>query len=177
MSYAGKSPWVIHIEGAGCRACGDEVRACRVPMYEAEKAGIRFTDDPGMADVLLVTGVIDSETAGRVSDTYGMMLSPKRIVAAGACACTGGAFSMCESVVEGLDAVTGTDVYIPGCAATPQQVIEGILKSFDEEAQEEEPYEEESGSEEADKEEKDDDKAGQSSGDDGSADDGKSEDE
>lgn len=131
MSYIKKSPWVIHFDGSGCSGCSAEVRACFTPVYDLEQYGIKKTNNPKHADVLLVTGIIDEENRERIITIYDQMISPKRVVAAGACACSGGIFECCSSVIGSVDSIIPVDVYIPGCAVSPDAVADGIMKCFD----------------------------------------------
>lgn len=131
MSYMQKSPWVIHFDGIGCHGCGNEVKTCFSSLYDFENTGIKMTDNPKHADVLLVTGLIDNENSDLLARIYDNMISPKTVVAAGACACSAGVFEGCGSIVSGTDNVIPVDVYIPGCASRPENIIEGIMKSFE----------------------------------------------
>lgn len=137
MSYIEKSPWIIHFDGSGCSGCSAEVRACFTPMYDLEQYGIKKTNNPKHADVLLVTGIIDEENRALLESIYEQMLSPKKVVAVGACACSGGIFESCSSVLGSVDSVIPVDVYVPGCAAGPAAITDGILKSFDTQEQRE----------------------------------------
>ena len=131
MSYMQKSPWVIHFDGTGCRGCGSEVKSCLAPSHDFESAGIKVTDNPKHADVLLITGLVDNENSGLLERIYDNMVSPKRVVAAGACACSAGIFGECSSIVNGADNVVPVDVYVPGCASRPENIIDGIIQSFE----------------------------------------------
>ena len=59
------------------------------------------------------------------------MPHPKVVVAVGICACTGGVFKDCYNILGGVDKVIPVDVYVPGCAARPQSIIDGVLKAVD----------------------------------------------
>ena len=54
-----------------------------------------------------------------------------RITAIGACACTGGVFQDCYNVVGGVDHVIPVDVYVPGCAAKPEAIIDGVVLALE----------------------------------------------
>ena len=57
------------------------------------------------------------------------MPSPKVVVAVGICACTGGVFNGCYNIRGGIDTVIPVDVYVPGCAARPESIIDGVVKA------------------------------------------------
>lgn len=64
-----------------------------------------------------------------IKQLYEQMPDPKAVVAVGICATSGGIFKDCYNVVGGVDKVLPVDVYVPGCAARPQAIIDGILKA------------------------------------------------
>ena len=58
------------------------------------------------------------------------MTEPKVVCAIGICACNGGVFKDCYNILGGIDKVIPVDVYVPGCAARPQSIIDGVVKSL-----------------------------------------------
>ena len=131
MSYVEKNPWILHFDGSGCSGCGMEVQACFSPKFDVEQYGVRKTDNPKHADVLLITGIVEEENRDYLVHLYENMAEPKAVVAVGACACSGGIFEGCGDVVCGADQVLPVDLYVPGCAARPEIIIDGILKCFE----------------------------------------------
>lgn len=126
-----KSPWVLHYDGSSCNGCDIEVLACLTPVYDAERFGIINTGDPMQADILLITGGINAQNAPVVKQLYEQMPRPKVVCAIGVCACTGGIFKDCYNILGGADTVIPVDIYVPGCAARPQAIIDGIVKAVD----------------------------------------------
>ena len=57
------------------------------------------------------------------------MPNPKVVVAVGACACTGGIFKECYNIHGGVDTTIPVDIYVPGCAARPESIIDGVIKA------------------------------------------------
>lgn len=129
MTKVSKSPWLIHYDGSSCNGCDIEVLACLTPVYDAERFGIINTGNPMHADILLVTGGINSQNASVVKQIYNQMPDPKVVCAVGTCACTGGVFKECYNIKGGADTVIPVDIYVPGCAARPQSIIDGIVKA------------------------------------------------
>ncbi|MCR5597757.1 MAG: NADH-quinone oxidoreductase subunit NuoB, partial [Lachnospiraceae bacterium] len=115
---------------SSCNGCDIEVLACLTPVYDAERFGIINTGDPLQADILLITGGINTQNAPVVKQLYNQMADPKVVVAVGVCACTGGVFKDCYNILGGADQVIPVDVYVPGCAARPQAIIDGIVKGI-----------------------------------------------
>ena len=130
MGNAVKSPWVLHYDASSCNGCDIEVLACLTPVYDAERLGIINTGNPKHADVLLITGGVNTQNKTVVENLYAQMLEPKVVVAIGACALSGGVFANCYNIRGGVDTVIPVDVYVPGCAARPQAIITGILQAL-----------------------------------------------
>ena len=124
-----KSPWVLHYDASSCNGCDIEVLATMTPLYDVERFGIINTGNPKHADVLLLTGGINAQTAPVVRQLYNMMPDPKVVVACGICACDGGIFKECYNILGGADKVVPVDVYVPGCAVRPEALIEGVVKA------------------------------------------------
>ena len=126
-----KSPWVLHYDASSCNGCDIEVLASLTPVYDLERFGIVNTGNPKHADILLITGGVNSRNAGVVKQLYSQMPEPKVVVAVGICACDGGIFKECYNIIGGVDKVIPVDLYVPGCAARPQAIIDGVLKAVE----------------------------------------------
>jgi ech hydrogenase subunit C len=130
MSYFTKSPWVIHYDGSSCNGCDIEVLACLTPIYDVERFGIINTGNPKHADVFLITGSINEQNREVVQNIYSQIPDPKVVIAIGICATSGGVFSECYNVGGGVDKVLPVDVYVPGCAARPESIIDGVVTAL-----------------------------------------------
>lgn len=131
MSGTTKSPWLIHYDASSCNGCDIEVLACLTPVYDVERFGIINTGDPKQADIFLVTGAVNDQNKEVVKQLYDQMPEPKVVVAVGICACSGGIFKDCYNILGGVDKVIPVDVYVPGCAARPEAIIDGVVKGLD----------------------------------------------
>jgi ech hydrogenase subunit C len=130
MSYFSKSPWVFHYDASSCNGCDIEVLACLTPLYDIERFGIINTGNPKHADLFLVTGSVNEQNISVIKNLYNQMADPKVVVAIGICATSGGIFRTCYNVMGGIDKVIPVDVYIPGCAARPEAIIDGVVKAL-----------------------------------------------
>ena len=128
MSSTSKSPWILHYDASSCNGCDIEVLACLTPVYDAERFGVINTGDPKQADIFLITGAVNDQNKEVVKQLYDQMPEPKVVVAVGICACTGGVFRDCYNILGGADKVIPVDVYVPGCAARPESIIDGIVR-------------------------------------------------
>jgi ech hydrogenase subunit C len=126
-----KSPWVLHYDGSSCNGCDIEVLACLTPLFDAERLGVINAGNPKHADILLLTGAINAQNLSVVRQLYDQMPSPKAVVAVGICACSGGVFKDCYNIIGGADKAIPVDVYVPGCAARPESIIDGVMKALE----------------------------------------------
>jgi ech hydrogenase subunit C len=131
LSFIKKSPWILHYDGSSCNGCDIEVLACTTPFFDVERFGIINTGNPKHADILLITGGINEQNAPVVRQLYEQMPNPKVVVAVGACAATGGIFKDCYNISGGVDTVIPVDVKVPGCAARPQSIIDGVVLALE----------------------------------------------
>ena len=125
-----KSPWILHYDGSSCNGCDIEVLASTTPRYDLERFGIINTGDHKHADVFLITGGVNYQNRDVVQQLYSQMPDPKVVVAVGICACDGGVFKDCYNIIGGVDKVIPVDVYVPGCAARPESIIDGVVKAL-----------------------------------------------
>lgn len=130
MSYFSKSPWVFHYDASSCNGCDIEVLACLTPLYDIERFGIINTGNPKHADIFLVTGSVNEQNRSVIKNLYDQMADPKVVVAIGICATSGGIFRTCYNVMGGIDKVIPVDVYVPGCAARPEAIIDGVVTAL-----------------------------------------------
>ena len=130
MTAIHKSPWLLHYDGSSCNGCDIEVLACTTPVYDVERFGVINTGNPMHADIFLITGGINSQNEAVVKQIYDQMPQPKVVIAVGTCACTGGIFKECYNIKGGADTVIPVDIYVPGCAARPESIIDGVVKGI-----------------------------------------------
>lgn len=131
MSFHKKSPWVLHYDASSCNGCDIEVLACLTPMYDVERFGIINTGNPKHADILLVTGNVNEFNKDVLLNLYQQMPEPKAVVAIGICALSGGIFQGTYNINCGVSDIIPVDVYVPGCAARPESIIDGVVQALD----------------------------------------------
>jgi NADH-quinone oxidoreductase B subunit len=123
-----KSPWIIHFNTGACNACDIEIVAALTPRYDVERFGVVLKGTPRHADVLVASGPVTKQIKDRLKRIYDQMPEPKFVVAVGTCACSGGVFGGCYSVEGGIDTVIPVSAYVPGCPASPEAIIDGVVK-------------------------------------------------
>lgn len=122
-----KSPWILHFDTGSCNGCDIEILACLTPLYDVERFGMVNVGNPKHADVLLVTGPANKRNARVLRNLYDQMPEPKMVVVVGTCGASGGVFHNCYNIMGGIDQVIPVDVYVPGCAAKPEAIIDGVV--------------------------------------------------
>ena len=121
------SPWIMHFDCCSCNGCDIETLACLTPMYDVERFGIINVGNPRHADVLVVTGTVNPRNAQILKNIYSQMPDPKLVIAVGACGCSGGVFRDAPNVLGGVDKVIPVDVYVPGCPAKPEAIMDAVV--------------------------------------------------
>ncbi|MEZ4601838.1 MAG: NADH-quinone oxidoreductase subunit B family protein [Desulfobacterales bacterium] len=126
-----KSPWLLHFDCGSCNGCDIEVLACLTPVYDIERFGIINVGNPLHADILLVTGTVNRRNQEVLKNLYEQMPFPKVVVAIGACGLSGGIFRDAYNVIGGIDKVIPVDVYVPGCPAKPEAIIDRVVMALE----------------------------------------------
>ena len=129
MGFFSRSPWIVHYAATSCNGCDIELLACLTPLYDVERFGIVNTGNPKHADILIVTGSVNEESRKVLENLYEQMPEPKAVIAVGTCALSGGIFRDAYNVYGGIDQVLPVDVYVPGCAARPETIIDGVVRA------------------------------------------------
>lgn len=129
MAAFNKSPWIIHYDGSSCNGCDIEVLASLSPVYDSERFGVINTGNPKHADILIITGAVNDKNSEVIKQIYDQMPNPKAVMAVGICACSGGIFKECYNIIGGVNNILPVDVYVPGCAARPESIIDGIIQA------------------------------------------------
>lgn len=127
LSWARSSSLWFFSTGAGC--CADEVLQSQSCRYDLERFGCLRQEEPGQADLLIVSSSVSYKSAPHLCALYDSMLAPKYVLAIGACACSGGLFGpeRSYSSVAGVDRLLPVDVYVPGCPPRPEAIMHGLI--------------------------------------------------
>ncbi len=128
--YSKKSPWILHYNAGSCNGCDIEILAALSPKYDLERFGAINSGNPKQSDIFLVTGPVTYRSRTSLVELYNQIPHPKVVVALGSCTSTGGVFKDMYNVENGIDHYIPVDVYIPGCAASPELIIDGIAQAL-----------------------------------------------
>jgi Ni,Fe-hydrogenase III small subunit len=122
-----RSVHVLVVDAGDCGACLNEVRQLNNPYYNMHRLGFFITPTPRHADVLLVVGPVTDHMRVALKKIYDAMPTPKRVVAVGACALSGGVFAESFVCGEGVGALLPVDVEVPGNPPPPLAILHGLL--------------------------------------------------
>lgn len=129
-AFRKKSPWILHYNAGSCNGCDIEILAALGPRFDLERFGVINTGNPKQSDIFLVTGPVTYRSRERLVELYAQMPEPKVVVAVGSCTAAGGVFRGMYNVEDGIDRYIPVDVYVPGCASSPQQIIDALLEAL-----------------------------------------------
>ncbi len=122
-----RSIHICVVDAGDCGACLNEVKQLNNPYYTMHRLGFFITPSPRHADVLLVVGPVTDHMRVALKKIYDAMPTPKRVVAVGACALTGGVFAGSFVCANGVADVLPVDVEVPGNPPPPLAILHGLL--------------------------------------------------
>jgi formate hydrogenlyase subunit 7 len=122
-----RSVHIIVVDAGDCGACLHEVKQLNNPYYNMHRLGFFLTPSPRHADVLLVVGPVTDQMQVALQKTYDAMPTPKRVMAVGACALSGGVFGPSFVSESGVGQVLPVDVEVPGHPPPPLAILHGLL--------------------------------------------------
>ena len=118
---------ILVVDAGDCGACLNEVRQLNNPYYNMHRLGFFITPTPRHADVLLVVGPGTDHMRFALEKIYNAMPTPKRVVAVGTCALSGGIFADSFVCAKGVAEVLPVDVEVPGNPPPPLAILHGLL--------------------------------------------------
>jgi len=119
--------FALRVVSTGCSACDLEMSAASNPIFDLDRFGISVVASPRFADALFVTGPVPKAMHEPLLICYQSMADPKLVIACGTCAISGGVHKGGYAEANGVAAILPVDVFIPGCAPHPWQIIQGLL--------------------------------------------------
>ena len=122
-----RSIHVLVVDAGDCGACLNEVKQLNNPYYNMHRLGFFITPTPRHADVLLVVGPVTDQMRFALKKIHAAMPTPKRVVAVGACALSGGVFAGSFVCANGVAEVLPVDVEVPGHPPPPLAILHGLL--------------------------------------------------
>lgn len=122
-----RSIHIIVVDAGDCGACLHEVKQLSNPYYNMHRLGFFITPTPRHADVLLVVGPVTDHMRTALQKTYDAMPTPRRVMAVGACALSGGVFGPSFACEGGVASILPVDIEVPGQPPPPLAILHGLL--------------------------------------------------
>ena len=122
-----RSLQILVVDAGDCGACLNEVKQLNNPYYNMHRLGFFLTPTPRHADVLLVVGAVTDHMRVPLRKAYDAMPGPKRVLAVGACALSGGVFGRSFICAGGVAEMLPVDVEVPGNPPPPLAILHGLL--------------------------------------------------
>ena len=123
-----KSPWILHLNSGACNACDIEIVAALTPRFDVERFGILLKATPRHADVIIASGPVTRQMRDRIIRIYEQTPDTKFVIAVGACAMSGCVYRGAYNIMGGIDQVIPVNIYVPGCPARPDAIVDGVVK-------------------------------------------------
>lgn len=120
---------VLVIDTGDCGACLNEVKQLNNPYYNMHRLGFFITPTPRQADVLMIVGPVTDHMIEPLKKVYDAMPAPKRVIAVGSCALSGGVFAPSFACGNGPADTLTVDVAVPGNPPPPLAILHGLLVS------------------------------------------------
>jgi Ni,Fe-hydrogenase III small subunit len=121
------SAHILVVDSGDCGACLNEIKQLNNPFYNMHRLGFFITPTPRDADILMVVGPVTVHMRLPLLKAYNAMPTPKRVIAVGACALSGGTFGPSFISGAGVSDVLPVDVEIPGNPPPPLAILHGLL--------------------------------------------------
>lgn len=115
----------------GLACCAIEMIASSTARFDIARFGSEvFRPSPRQSDLMIVSGTVTLKMAPIVKRIYEQMPDPKWVISMGACSSVGGPFNT-YAVLQGVDRIVPTDVYVIGCPPRPENLFYALLKLQD----------------------------------------------
>jgi Ni,Fe-hydrogenase III small subunit len=124
----GRSLHLRAVSAGSCGGCETELQALTNVIFDVGRFGIQFVASPRHADGLIVVGGVSRNMRHALLETYHALPQPAIVVAAGACAISGGPYAESEEVLGGVTDILPVDLFVPGCPPHPLTLLDGLLR-------------------------------------------------
>lgn len=128
LALYGRSFKLREVSAGGCNACEADTNVLSTVGFDLGRFGIQFVASPRHADGLYVTGPVSGNMREALLQTYQAIPEPRVVIAAGACAISGGPYAGNAEQHDGITSLFPVDLFIPGCPPHPFTILDGLLR-------------------------------------------------
>ncbi len=121
------STHILVVDTGSCGACLSEVELLNNPYYNMHRLGFFVTPSPRKADILMVVGPVTHHMELALKKAFDAMPTPKRVMAVGTCAISGGIFTPSFITASSVSEVIPVDLEVPGDPPPPLAILYGLL--------------------------------------------------
>ena len=127
QSMFGRSLKLRSVSAGGCNGCELEINAMSNVNFDMGRFGIDVVASPRHADGLILSGPISANMLEALELCYEGMPDPKFVIAAGACAISGGIYEPSPVLDRSFLGKFEPQLYVAGCPPHPLSIVNGIL--------------------------------------------------
>lgn len=129
VKFLRRSFQLREVSAGGCAACELDFNVLGTLAWDLGRFGMKVVASPRHADAVYVTGPVSKNMALALAKTHAAMAEPKFVIAAGACAISGGLYAGSPEVEDGTaHTLPEPDLFIPGCPPHPATALEALLR-------------------------------------------------
>lgn len=121
---------VREVSAGGCAACELDFNVLGTLAWDLGRFGIKVVASPRHADAVYLTGSVTKNMALAFEKTYLAMPEPRCLIAAGACAISGGLYAGSSELADrsASSVPHPPSLFIPGCPPHPATMLEALLR-------------------------------------------------
>ena len=129
-SLCSRSLKIRQVSAGGCGACELDFNVLNTPVWDISRFGIQVVASPRHADAVLLTGPVTKNMLLALEKTFNAMSEPRFLIAAGACAISGGLYAESPETLSGAlgASLPAPILHIPGCPPHPATTLEALLR-------------------------------------------------
>jgi len=130
VKLLGRSFHIREVSAGGCAACELDFNVLGTLVWDLGRFGIKVVASPRHADAVYLTGPVTKNMALAFEKTYLAMPEPCYLIAAGACAISGGLYAGSPDLADRTSSLLTLhpSLFIPGCPPHPATTLEALLR-------------------------------------------------
>ena len=122
-------PMRVNVQHLALACCAMEVATAMDLDLPTNNGSLEIAENLADADlnVLVVAGTVTTAVAPNVRSAFDALPEPRRVIAYGVCAASGGPYWDSYAVVDGVGHLIPVDRIVPGCPPPPSTLVDAIV--------------------------------------------------